>query len=383
MRLKLGWLPLWHGFFLLSFLVLRGGLAFLPDEIIEQGAWGVYDRVSSISDFTLLAFVPLPFWWLTAALARTSGAAAAALLPWILFGGLYGGLFWPLWGGARDDGGSTAGAAAVRVMTFNITGVDRDVGPLLETIRQAGADVVIVQELSSGLAQALGSRLEETYPYRRLRPAEAGLGAGIWSRYVIADEEVWPGSRRGAQWQHVTLSVGGRTLHVVNLHLTAPVPPRFARGLVRTAASSQVAADAVQSRSREVTALVPRLRALAQSPDPLVVGGDLNLTDQAPDYQRLLGARPAGARLVDAYRLRGWGLGHTFPAPPLYPLPPSVVPLSIFAFGRQFVVPGPVLRLDHVLCSPDVVVRRARVWPTWGGSDHLPVVVDLVLPPLT
>jgi endonuclease/exonuclease/phosphatase family metal-dependent hydrolase len=39
-----------------------------------------------------------------------------------------------------------------------------------------------------------------------------------------------------------------------------------------------------------------------------------------------------------------------------------------------------MVAIDHVLVSRGVGVRQVRVWPTSGGSDHRPLVADLVVP---
>ncbi|HEV2123650.1 MAG TPA: endonuclease/exonuclease/phosphatase family protein, partial [Chloroflexota bacterium] len=107
----------------------------------------------------------------------------------------------------------------------------------------------------------------------------------------------------------------------------------------------------------------PILHGLAQGRDPLIVAGDLNLTDQTPDYRRL---RSLG--LQDAYRVSGWGFGFTFPA-----IPTQHVMHSL----RHF---PPFLRIDYVLHSKQITPLRAEVLTSAPGSDHHPVIADVLLP---
>jgi endonuclease/exonuclease/phosphatase (EEP) superfamily protein YafD len=63
--------------------------------------------------------------------------------------------------------------------------------------------------------------------------------------------------------------------------------------------------------------------------------------------------------LRDSYQEVGWGFGHTYPTTP-----------------QSFGISVPLLRIDYVFHSAELVALRARVGPD-GGSDHLPVVADL------
>lgn len=365
MRRALGYLPLLHGLALLVYLALRSWVSTaVPPLVPERGWWALYDLISLLNEFTPFFFLPLPLWLFTAILARTRGAVLAAALPWLLFGWLYGEMFLPRQAHtARVLAAGPAGklpAPPLRVMTFNVFEAQRTTLQLAESIRQANADVVLVQELNTTFAQELDTALAGAYPHRRLRPAGGSRGGGIWSRHPFVSEEVWDGSRRGARWQHAVLSVDSRALHVVNLHLTAPTV-RWRR---RADWPLPVVTGSVtEGRSDEVSGLVPRLRPLAQGPEPLVVAGDLNMTDQTPEYRRLL-----GAGLADAHRRAGWGFGHTFPAVPV-----------VRIFRERFRVPVPLIRIDHVLYSSRLAAQRVDVWPAAAGSDHLPVVAELVL----
>jgi endonuclease/exonuclease/phosphatase family metal-dependent hydrolase len=186
---------------------------------------------------------------------------------------------------------------------------------------------------------------------------------GTWSRYPIAAQDEWADLQPSPRWQYTRLLVEGQPVHVVNLHLAPPkivwrhVP--FLPFLPRLVPAGQRADD----RQRHVDLLAPRLHALSASGDPVIVAGDLNMTDQAPEFGQLLGAGYA-----DAYRQAGWGFGLTFPAGP------------VAVFFRRPMPAQPIVAIDHVLVSPGIAVRQIRVWPTSGGSDHRPLVADLVVP---
>ena len=71
-----------------------------------------------------------------------------------------------------------------------------------------------------------------------------------------------------------------------------------------------------------------------------------------------------------AYRAAGWGLGFTFPAEIPYFGGGSYAP----AF---FELIPPLVRLDYVFHNETFTTLSAQVGADSGGSDHLPLVVEL------
>ncbi len=92
-------------------------------------------------------------------------------------------------------------------------------------------------------------------------------------------------------------------------------------------------------------------RYVSRLPKPVLVIGDLNITMWSPFYQRFVGT--AG---LDNAR-SGFGILPTWPT--FFPL--LYIPI------------------DHCLISPEIQVLKIRTGPD-VGSDHLPLVTDLVIP---
>jgi endonuclease/exonuclease/phosphatase (EEP) superfamily protein YafD len=99
-------------------------------------------------------------------------------------------------------------------------------------------------------------------------------------------------------------------------------------------------------------ALVPRIDSVV---GPQLVMGDLNQTEWSSSYPLV------ATELGDSFREAGWGFGHTFPSDLAW----THLDISL-----------PLLRIDYVFHSSDLLVEEAHVGPA-GGSHHLPVSVAL------
>jgi endonuclease/exonuclease/phosphatase (EEP) superfamily protein YafD len=85
---------------------------------------------------------------------------------------------------------------------------------------------------------------------------------------------------------------------------------------------------------------------------PIIIGGDMNMTDLTADYRRI---RQLG--FSDAHKEAGRGFGFTFPA----------------------VGAPPLIRLDQIFYNSYWTAIEAEVIPQGNGSDHFPVRVVLDL----
>ncbi len=214
----------------------------------------------------------------------------------------------------------------MRVMTYNVKGLDIGVDALVEVVRDAAPDVLGLQEPPRGV-------------HGRRRLAELADRTGL--RVVLGDRE----SRTTA-----LLLRRGAPLDAARAQTLPWRPGQVPRGycLARTQGVT-IAVVHLPLGSRERLAHLDRvLHDVVAQPGPYVVMGDLNEEPGGPTWARLTSG------LIDAVAA---------PAP-------------------TFTARRPRRRLDGVLVSPGVVVtcstvRRDDV--TRRASDHLPVVVDLAL----
>jgi endonuclease/exonuclease/phosphatase (EEP) superfamily protein YafD len=255
-------------------------------------------------------------WLLTAVSAATAGVL---LLP--ALAGL----------GLPASARPPAGTPTVRLFTANVHDANPEIGRIAEEILAAAPDLVALQEVDPDGAAALRrSGLLTRFPYRQAEIRRGPWGIGLWSRFPLADTLVQDVA--GVPFIRTTVVLGGRRLRLYILHTVAPLGGDRARWRTQL----RWVEDAVTSER-----------------GPVVVAGDFNATRYHPSFRRLLDW------LVDAHERRGRGWAATWPRD-RWPLPP-------------------LLRLDHVLVSPDVGVRSIREG-VGRGSDHRPVIADLAPP---
>ena len=318
---------------ILLWLVLR---ALWPDS-----RWWALALANTFALYLFLPLIPLlPFaWW-----ARGRRIARLLLIPGALFLWQFGELLLPPLPTPTREG------PTITVMTFNVWGYNGEPKAIASSIRRADPDIVFLQELNWWLGDELQEALEGRYPYAIL-PSPFRGSLAILSRHPLRAAQ-WiqpPGTWRGAQYAVVELA--GRRIHLLNLHFIS------SSGILNWGSPRSGIERTYARREREARAYRALIAGLE---GPIIVAGDLNTTDQTTAYRSLMRG------LRDAYRVAGWGWGHTYPARPQ-------------RWGRLS-IPARLLRIDYIAYSPaDFDAERAYLGPWDGVSDHLPVVARLRL----
>jgi endonuclease/exonuclease/phosphatase (EEP) superfamily protein YafD len=260
------------------------------------------------------------------ALLRQRGAAVVATLLAVVLVGVVAPR--ALGGPSEPDGDA---GPELRVLSVNMHYGSGSAEELVALARRKRADVLSVQELTSGLERDLeAAGIGELFPEQILQPGGPGAGIGLYSRVPLA-----LGDARGARRNPLVLAVaqieGAPAVEIAAVH---PPPPL----------------------RRALPAWRGDLRALPPAtPDgPLrILAGDFNATLDHAELRRLL-----DTGYTDAAAEVGAGLKGTWP------------------HGRRF--PPPVA-IDHVLADSRVGVRAFSVHPI-TGTDHRAVLAELVLP---
>jgi endonuclease/exonuclease/phosphatase family metal-dependent hydrolase len=254
---------------------------------------------------------------LTVVSAATAGTLLVTALP---------GLGVPA--GARPPAGELA---TFRVFSANVYDANPDVGRIAEEIKAAAPDLLALQEINPDGAAALQrSGVLARFPYRRTEIRDGASGIGLWSRFPLAEAAVHHVG--GMPLIRATVVLGDRRLRFFTVHTVAPLGDD-------------------RPRWRAQLRLIDE--ALRREGGPLVIAGDFNATRYHRSFRRLL-----SDRLVDAHERRGRGWATTWPSGSWLP---------------------PLMRLDHVLVSPDIGVRSVREG-RGHGSDHRPIIAELVPP---
>jgi endonuclease/exonuclease/phosphatase (EEP) superfamily protein YafD len=217
----------------------------------------------------------------------------------------------------------------VRLLQVNLLKINRSYEKAIAAIRDADADVVVLQELTPQWEQQV-QVLTRQYPYCEWAARPSGSGMAILSRRPLGETRVL---KLDPSTSHVAIltrvEIGPRSLTVLGLHPTTPITPKK---------------FVARNRQFEEAAAI-----LSSVTGPKVLIGDLNTSMWSPYFTQL--AQQSGLR--DA-RL-GFGLRTSWPMPL-----PSLLRLPI----------------DHCLVSKDVRVDDVRLGKR-TGSDHRPVIFDL------
>ncbi len=299
--------------------------------------------IALLNNVVVYFFLPLPLVLLAAVFTRRWELWAGTLLGAVTFAWLWGGLFLPA------PPRATAGRETLTVMTYNVLGLHDFSAPVIETIRQENADVVLIQELNFGLAHALQAELSSEYSYQSLVPQRDVHGMGVLSRYPLRSQE----QKLPLDWigvpQELFLDWNGHTISLVNFHMQ----------------SSTINALGSYGRDNDKRTLQAQaLLDFAAEAGPFIAAGDANSSPLTPAYRLL------SQGLKDAWRQAGFGLGHTFPG--------SDIPGSMRPHLAGLPLPQWLARIDYIFHSGHFKTVQARTAAFDGVSDHRGVVAVLM-----
>ena len=223
---------------------------------------------------------------------------------------------------------AVAAAAPLRVAFFNVWRGNRSLPEVVAWLERERPDVVVLAEYGAELRRALAP-LDAIYPLRFDCLARPGCDLAVLSRRGGAPDLSLPAAA-AADLIELVVPLGDTELRVLGAHLTRPV-----------------GVGTVWKQLGQVRAVAGAVRA---DPRPTILLGDLNAVPWARVVHEL-GER-SGLRVVGS-------LDGTWPA----------------------FLPWPLrIPIDHALVSPGVVVTARRLGPDLG-SDHRPILLDLVVEP--
>jgi endonuclease/exonuclease/phosphatase (EEP) superfamily protein YafD len=237
----------------------------------------------------------------------------------------------------RSDGLVVREGIPIRVVAANVLVGNPPASAAVEWFRSIDADVVVLVECSTAWSRAF-AELRAEYPYAFDRSADSVVGIAIFSRHPLV-ETVEVRSPNGLlPALEATVEIDGAPIRFLGVHPPPPATPWF-----------------TDARNEDMRFFAERVRT---SPTPLrIVAGDWNETPFGAAYREFT----ASSGLLRASG--GFGFLTTWPDRVGTVSVPSLLGIQI----------------DHCFVDPTIAVLGCAVGPSIG-SDHRPLVVDLVVP---
>lgn len=302
------------------------------------GSWRYFEMFSDYRPFLLVAGVILLLGaalllkfakvWRRILLVATVGTAAVIVvnafevLPWLL-------------ASPQEKAPSDVSAKTIKLLAFNLEGDGPDSKSYAETrtfVRQESPDIAMFCECGHGWPVELQSLTNEMSHHVRIQ----AMDIDVFSRHPMVRTQVFHfGPRRG--FVVVGVSVGGTELSFVATHTYS----RHWIGDQGFAWRNETLEDGIGKR-------------LTDTPRPLVVMGDLNVSPWSPAYKQMI----KNSGLNDARR--GYGV--------------LVTQHGHGAISKWLWKP-----IDHCLFSAELETKNIYTGPDLT-SDHLPVVAEFLLP---
>ncbi|UBF29156.1 endonuclease/exonuclease/phosphatase family protein [Kovacikia minuta CCNUW1] len=237
-------------------------------------------------------------------------------------------------------------AEKVRVLSSNISPRNRDFSKVLALVRQEKPDVAVFMEVTNEWVNQLQS-LDDILPYSSVRMLPARVGMMVLSRIPLEQPAIaffgtdQPPIQLKKASILATLMIQEQPVHLIAAHLATPVHP-----------------TTFEARNKQLNRMSTYVQQLKL---PVVLVGDLNTTQWSPYYRNFV--HETGLRNTR----EGRGILPTWPIRIKFWELPSVL---------SWLVSIPI---DHCLISPNITVADIRTGSD-VGSDHLPLIIDLVLP---
>lgn len=221
-------------------------------------------------------------------------------------------------------------APPLRLFSANLMIHNARIDELIDEIRDVDPDVVALQEYDRGNARAIeASGLLDRYPHRVEAPSASPFGALLASKVPFTSSTLLPFGGRPMPSAVLATAIG--PVEVICVHMTR----------------ADVSHDEWAAQHRDLATFVQRRTT------PVIIAGDFNASTAHRPFRALL-----ATDVTDAHRALGRGLSRSWP-------------------NGGGLLP-PLIRIDHVLTTPEIVVTSVRNG-RGAGSDHIPLIAELAL----
>jgi endonuclease/exonuclease/phosphatase (EEP) superfamily protein YafD len=219
----------------------------------------------------------------------------------------------------------------LRVMISNVMTSNHRYGDVIDLVRAENPDLLVIMEMDF-IWQARLEPLKSLLPYSIAEPRTDNFGLAIYSKLPLANSQVREWGKSAIVVPSLTADITVRD-RVVSLVATHPAPP--------------LDEDYSLSRNSQMNEMAEYVRQVGTE---AIVMGDLNMSMWSPYYRKF----------IDRAKLRntrqGFGIQPSWPTNlPLLQIP-----------------------IDHCSITSKIKVSNNRIGKDIG-SDHYPLIVDLVL----
>ena len=305
----------------LFLMLAAAGLALVTVFTLAARLWWAFDLFSHFRLQYVLAAVVLGFLALS---VRAHGSAAVLAAVAVV----HGLAIKDLWLGGTAS--AALGGVPLRVVSVNVLAQNRTPEKVLEFVRAADADLVLLLDARGRDWQDVRRELRDLYPHHAPRAWRERGPVVLFSRWPILAEQVLQAPRSRRPYLAAELAIEGQVLEFVGVHPSSPSPSE---------------PHASSRRNRELD----HIAEVVQGTDaPVIVAGDFNTTPWSVRFSEFLDR----SRLSDAPA--GRGLAATWLSKnPLLGLP-----------------------IDHILVGRDIQVLDQEVGADIG-AEHYPISAQL------
>lgn len=224
------------------------------------------------------------------------------------------------------------------IASYNVFFLNKYKQNIIQEIKKENPEVLLLQEYTPGWQQVMSASIFKRYPYRRIYPRKGPYGLAILSQYPIKGDRLLLNDRQKPIAQYTQLKVKGKSLHLLNIHLSSPAgavenPEHFFSYYLLNY-------DVRKTQWKDVLDLLKNL----PEGEPVLIGGDFNTMRWEPLY------RDIRFECRDLFRAHGKGWRGTFPHVEKVPVPP--------------------LTLDYLMLRGPVKGKEAYTMPG-SSADHL------------